>query len=346
MYGYFIVYYISDTNTVLYSGLCEQDRKHSHDRIGEFIPQCDGNGNFLPQQCSGSTGYCWCVNIITGKEIPNTRTPPGVTPVQCGLCEQERKDSHDRIGEFVPQCDVNGNFLPQQCSGSTGYCWCVNIITGEEIPNTRTPPGVTPVQCGLCQEQRKNSPRVPGHFVPKCDANGNFLPQQCSGSTGYCWCVNVITGVEIPNTRTPPGVTRVQCDENSCPEDWSRLGNRCFAFIDSPKTWSEAEDYCLFEGGNLASVHSNEENNFIQILTKEDTHEFPLTWIGGNDCIQSGFWMWTDGTKFNYKNWSKRYNVQDKRRTMHCLEMNYGYRKKWNAASCNDTLPFVCAKEI
>uniref|UniRef100_A0A8D0CUN4 Thyroglobulin type-1 domain-containing protein n=1 Tax=Sander lucioperca TaxID=283035 RepID=A0A8D0CUN4_SANLU len=60
------------------------ERKHSHDRIGEFIPQCDGNGNFLPQQCSGSTGYCWCVNIITGKEIPNTRTPPGVTPVQCG----------------------------------------------------------------------------------------------------------------------------------------------------------------------------------------------------------------------------------------------------------------------
>uniref|UniRef100_A0A8C9XP04 Thyroglobulin type-1 domain-containing protein n=1 Tax=Sander lucioperca TaxID=283035 RepID=A0A8C9XP04_SANLU len=84
MYGYFIVYYISDTNTVLYSGLCEQERKDSHDRIGEFVPQCDVNGNFLPQQCSGSTGYCWCVNIITGEEIPNTRTPPGVTPVQCG----------------------------------------------------------------------------------------------------------------------------------------------------------------------------------------------------------------------------------------------------------------------
>ncbi|XP_078132722.1 equistatin-like [Sander vitreus] len=214
---------VNHTSPIIkHGGLCKPEMNHNQTdtvavpkvyHIGEFVPQCDVNGNFNPQQCSGSTGYCWCVNIITGEEIPNTRTPPGVTPVQCGLCQEQRKNSPRVPGHFVPKCDANGNFLPQQCSGSTGYCWCVNVITGIEIPDTRTPPGVTPVQCGLCQEQRKNSPRVPGHFVPKCDANGNFLPQQCSGSTGYCWCVNVITGVEIPDTRTPPGATPVQCGE-------------------------------------------------------------------------------------------------------------------------------------
>ena len=30
-------------------------------------------GNFAPKQCHGSTGYCWCVNVKTGKEIPHTR---------------------------------------------------------------------------------------------------------------------------------------------------------------------------------------------------------------------------------------------------------------------------------
>ncbi len=67
---------------------------------------------------------------------------------QTGLCEYVRQHSPNTIGAFVPQCDAHGNFLPQQCSGSTGYCWCVDIITGEEIPNTRTPPGTVPVNCG------------------------------------------------------------------------------------------------------------------------------------------------------------------------------------------------------
>uniref|UniRef100_A0A3Q1IFG4 Thyroglobulin type-1 domain-containing protein n=1 Tax=Anabas testudineus TaxID=64144 RepID=A0A3Q1IFG4_ANATE len=57
-----------------------QNCKH---QIGSSCPQCDSNGNFVPKQCSGSTGYCWCVNIFTGEEIPDTRTPPG-TKLKCG----------------------------------------------------------------------------------------------------------------------------------------------------------------------------------------------------------------------------------------------------------------------
>ena len=28
--------------------------------IGEYVPQRDNNGELLPKQCWGSTGYCWC----------------------------------------------------------------------------------------------------------------------------------------------------------------------------------------------------------------------------------------------------------------------------------------------
>uniref|UniRef100_A0A672YL16 Thyroglobulin type-1 domain-containing protein n=1 Tax=Sphaeramia orbicularis TaxID=375764 RepID=A0A672YL16_9TELE len=55
--------------------------------------------------------------------------------------------NHD-IGEFIPKCDIYGNFQPQQCWAATGSCWCVNILTGQEVPHTRTPPGTTPVNCG------------------------------------------------------------------------------------------------------------------------------------------------------------------------------------------------------
>nr|XP_020482339.1 galactose-specific lectin nattectin-like isoform X1 [Labrus bergylta] len=101
------------------------------------------------------------------------------------------------------------------------------------------------------------------------------------------------------------------------------------------------QSYCLFEGGNLASVHSDLENHFIEALTKDKNYDFPETWLGGYDAIQTCMWFWSDGTKFNYENWFMDYYMERKE---HCLKMNYGPGKKWHFGACNETLPFVCAK--
>uniref|UniRef100_A0A8C7CXR2 Equistatin-like n=1 Tax=Oncorhynchus kisutch TaxID=8019 RepID=A0A8C7CXR2_ONCKI len=50
--------------------------------IGAYIPTCDAAGQYTPKQCSGSTGYCWCVTS-TGQKIPGTETPPGTAPIKC-----------------------------------------------------------------------------------------------------------------------------------------------------------------------------------------------------------------------------------------------------------------------
>ncbi|XP_068569870.1 ladderlectin, partial [Cebidichthys violaceus] len=83
--------------------------------------------------------------------------------------------------------------------------------------------------------------------------------------------------------------------EHYCPYGWSRYEQQCFMFINSMKTWIEAENFCLFVGGNLASVHSYEENHFLQSLTEAGTFEFPLTWIGGNNAVNLAVWTWSDG---------------------------------------------------
>ena len=49
-----------------------------------YVPTCSDDGNYAPRQCSGSTGFCWCVNIYTGAEIPGTKTPPGSPLPRCG----------------------------------------------------------------------------------------------------------------------------------------------------------------------------------------------------------------------------------------------------------------------
>lgn len=72
------------------SGLkpCERQQRSAHAQHAYpgsqlHIPQCDEQGHFLPLQCHGSTGFCWCVDP-DGLEVPGTRTPPGSMPPHCG----------------------------------------------------------------------------------------------------------------------------------------------------------------------------------------------------------------------------------------------------------------------
>uniref|UniRef100_A0AAZ3S2B4 Thyroglobulin type-1 domain-containing protein n=1 Tax=Oncorhynchus tshawytscha TaxID=74940 RepID=A0AAZ3S2B4_ONCTS len=128
---------------------------------------------------------------------------------------------HGLVGAYIPTCDAAGQYTPEQCWGSTGYCWCVNS-SGQKIPGTETPPGTARIICSTqngmirpktpCEIARENALKNvrPGVYVPTCDNDGQYKPEQCSGSTGYCWCVNS-SGQKIPGTESPPGTVRINC---------------------------------------------------------------------------------------------------------------------------------------
>ncbi|XP_051723988.1 nidogen-2 isoform X48 [Ctenopharyngodon idella] len=221
---------------------CEQHRDSLQSgnggvpRVGAFIPQCDEEGQYRPQQCHGSTGHCWCVDS-RGQERAGTRTPPGTPRINCDepgrlktQCEQHRDSLQSRngdvprVGAFIPECDEEGQYRPQQCHGSTGHCWCVDS-RGQERAGTRTPPGTPRINCDesghpktQCEQHRdslqsrKDGVPLAGAFIPQCDEEGQYRPQQCHGSTGHCWCVDS-RGQERAGTRTPPGTPRINCDE-------------------------------------------------------------------------------------------------------------------------------------
>ncbi|KAM6202636.1 nidogen-2 [Rhynchocyon petersi] len=122
------------------------------------IPQCDEQGDFLPLQCHGSTGFCWCVDE-GGHEVPGTRTPPGSSSPYCRepeptqrpktVCERWRESLLEHYGgtarddQYVPQCDDLGQFIHLQCHGKSDFCWCVDK-DGREVEGTRSQPGITP----------------------------------------------------------------------------------------------------------------------------------------------------------------------------------------------------------
>ena len=87
----------------------------------EECNQTGGCGNEGELCCSNGCGHV-CVQ--------------GVYPAP--LCEAIRDEvmNSSLVGAFVPECDANGSFASIQCHGSTGYCWCVAMETGEPVTDT------------------------------------------------------------------------------------------------------------------------------------------------------------------------------------------------------------------
>lgn len=67
-------------------------------------------------------------------------------------CEEHKKSllsaNVSSIGQYVPQCEVNGDFSAVQCDASTGFCWCVDREFGEEMNGTRVRSGEGKPICG------------------------------------------------------------------------------------------------------------------------------------------------------------------------------------------------------
>lgn len=127
---------------------------------------------------------------------------------QLTACQQAVEDAAHMIGEYIPQCESDGSYAALQCHGSTGYCWCVDR-DGNEIVGSRKQPGDMPAcsvyTVGLCELQLSQAGRGYGAFRPQCEDDGSFSAMQCHGSTGYCWCVDTNTGIEVNGTRVGPG---------------------------------------------------------------------------------------------------------------------------------------------
>jgi hypothetical protein len=113
-----------------------------------------------------------------------------------------------------------------------------------------------------------------------------------------------------------------------------------FKYVSNAKlNWPDAQKACRTWGGHLASIRSAAEQDQIKAIV----HTKSPVWIGANDLLQEGKWMWTDGSLLAYKNWHKN------------EPNNYGGREdcgalwngmKWNDWFCSSKAYYICEKRI
>lgn len=86
------------------------------------------------------------------------------------------------------------------------------------------------------------------------------------------------------------------CDVG-CPEDTIALGDFCYKRVEGA-SFDAAQTACEGVGGNLASVHSDDEVKLLSLLAEGD-----VCWLGGSDLETEGEWVWNDGSAWDYDNW-------------------------------------------
>uniref|UniRef100_A0A3B3WP01 C-type lectin domain-containing protein n=1 Tax=Poecilia mexicana TaxID=48701 RepID=A0A3B3WP01_9TELE len=128
-----------------------------------------------------------------------------------------------------------------------------------------------------------------------------------------------------------------------CPSGWTQFGSRCFIFYYQYMKWSDAEKFCISIGGNLASIHSSDENTFVSDMINRASGS-RNTWIGGHDAVDERRWLWSDGSSFEYAHWYSN-QPDNSGGNQHCLEINYG-GDYWNDMPCTYTRPFVCSQDL
>ncbi|KAL6491073.1 hypothetical protein MHYP_G00014180 [Metynnis hypsauchen] len=82
-------------------------------------------------------------------------------------------------------------------------------------------------------------------------------------------------------------VAAVQTCEPSCPLGWVTFNRRCFSYVSRTLDWTSAEAYCLNQGANLASVHSESEYQTVKALIRAYDPKQNPTWLGLNNCQKS-----------------------------------------------------------
>jgi hypothetical protein len=111
-----------------------------------------------------------------------------------------------------------------------------------------------------------------------------------------------------------------------------------YLFCEVALEWDDAQEYCANQGGHLVTIDDADENAFV--LSTSQGIESGNVWLGGNDLVTEGTWMWDDGSDLVYDNWNSG-EPNDSGSNEDCMEMRSG-DGLWNDAVCTRVRTFVC----
>ncbi|XP_043911150.1 C-type mannose receptor 2 [Protopterus annectens] len=167
----------------------------------------------------------------------------------------------------------------------------------------------------------------------RTESMGKWQNRDCGIALPYiCKKLNV-TG--SPSVVEPTTNVKVDCDP-----EWQDFQGNCYFLNRDKKNWRDAKKYCMKQEGDLVSIHSLLELEFVNTQMKQSVVEL---WIGLHDQKMQMNFEWSDGSHVSFTHWHPYEPNNFGNNQEDCVTL-WGTDGGWNDGPCNQTLPFICKK--
>ncbi|XP_044179085.1 uncharacterized protein LOC114946811 isoform X1 [Acropora millepora] len=140
-----------------------------------------------------------------------------------------------------------------------------------------------------------------------------------------------------------------QGSSNKCGIGWE-VGpdNTCYQInADHGKIWADARATCLSRKGDLVSITSSRERNWLNNRLRAVSSWSNYFWIGLNDRDMSSLFYWSDGSPYSLRAWypgaPSDYSSKNLKACVKMYTSSVGY---WMDASCGEYRPYVCKRRM
>ena len=174
-----------------------------------------------------------------------------------------------------------------------------------------------------------------------------FVDDGLTNGTAYYYWIEAIHDSEVQLAEnyvsaTPNSSNSVVIDEDLYQSTYTHTDGTIYAVTKETMNWDEARAMAQEQGGDLVTIHSEEENQLVAELLDGAT-----AWLGASDdgdripgafettasSSQDG-WRWVDGSELSYENWNS--GEPNDKGTEDCVEI-FG-SGSWNDQDCSDNI--------
>ncbi|XP_066497650.1 C-type mannose receptor 2 [Hoplias malabaricus] len=162
-------------------------------------------------------------------------------------------------------------------------------------------------------------------------ANMNWVKAECD--TELDWVCKI-----------PKGKAQLEPETSEDSDlDWVNFEEAEYKLYEHRATWEQAQRTCNWHQASLASIHSNEEKQFLaSTVRKMSRTQSDLWWIGLHTFENDGRYSWSDHSVLNYVSWGPA-QPRPFTRDSKCVHISES-KGEWADQKCHIDLPFVCKR--
>lgn len=158
---------------------------------------------------------------------------------------------------------------------------------------------------------------------------GRWNDENCDHQRGWVCSMKKSSSIPVPPPTSTP-----------CSSGYITWYSSCYKLVSEPKTWEEAQQACVKEGGNLASVDMSYDQAFISAAVQQGKTD---AWIGLRRLAGSDSYKWSDGWPVFFTHWGPGEPTNHEGEG--CVSMHapsHFIQGTWNDTACAAAKPYIC----